>query len=39
MRKLTDNKIEAFADDFSTWVYFYGPEGGESDAPTTHPGA
>ncbi|MFT7185269.1 MAG: mannose-6-phosphate isomerase-like protein (cupin superfamily) [Pseudohongiellaceae bacterium] len=24
------HKFEAFSDDFSTWVFFYGPEGGEA---------
>lgn len=25
-----DHRFEKFTDDFSTWVIFYGPEGGES---------
>ncbi len=25
-----DHRFENFTDDFSTWVFFYGPEGGES---------
>ena len=25
-----DHRFENFMDDFSTWVFFYGPEGGES---------
>jgi mannose-6-phosphate isomerase-like protein (cupin superfamily) len=33
------HRFEEFTDDFSVWVFFYGPEGGESDPPTTHPGA
>ena len=24
-----DHRFENFSDDFSTWVFFYGPEGGE----------
>ncbi len=24
-----DHRFENFTDDFSTWVFFYGPEGGE----------
>ncbi len=24
--------LEAFTDDFATWVMFYGPKGGETDA-------
>ena len=24
-----DHRFEEFTDDFSTWVFFYGPEGGE----------
>lgn len=24
------HRFEEFSDDFSTWVFFYGPEGGES---------
>ncbi len=24
-----EHRFEAFSDDFSTWVFFYGPEGGE----------
>lgn len=26
----TEHRFENFTDDFSTWVIFYGPEGGES---------
>ena len=25
-----EHRFEEFSDDFSTWVFFYGPEGGES---------
>ncbi len=25
------HRFEDFSDDFATWVFFYGPEGGESD--------
>lgn len=25
----TDHRFENISDDFSTWVFFYGPEGGE----------
>lgn len=25
-----EHRFEDFSDDFSTWVFFYGPEGGES---------
>ena len=25
-----EHRFENFTDDFSTWVFFYGPEGGES---------
>lgn len=25
-----EHKFENFTDDFSTWVFFYGPEGGEA---------
>ena len=25
-----EHRFEAFTDDFATWVFFYGPEGGES---------
>ncbi|TQV87921.1 cupin domain-containing protein [Aliikangiella coralliicola] len=25
-----EHRFEDFTDDFSTWVFFYGPEGGES---------
>jgi mannose-6-phosphate isomerase-like protein (cupin superfamily) len=24
-----EHRFEAFSDDFATWVFFYGPEGGE----------
>ena len=27
-----DHRFEDFTDDFSVWVLFYGPEGGEADA-------
>ena len=26
----TEHRFEDFSDDFSTWVFFYGPEGGET---------
>jgi mannose-6-phosphate isomerase-like protein (cupin superfamily) len=26
------HRFEDFSDDFATWVFFYGPEGGEIDA-------
>lgn len=25
----TEHRFESFTEDFSTWVFFYGPEGGE----------
>ena len=25
------HRFERFSDDFATWVFFYGPEGGEGD--------
>jgi mannose-6-phosphate isomerase-like protein (cupin superfamily) len=25
-----EHRFEAFSEDFSTWVFFYGPEGGEA---------
>jgi mannose-6-phosphate isomerase-like protein (cupin superfamily) len=25
-----EHRFEAFSDDFATWVFFYGPEGGEA---------
>jgi mannose-6-phosphate isomerase-like protein (cupin superfamily) len=25
------HRFEDFSDDFATWVFFYGPEGGEAD--------
>ena len=29
-----EHRFESFSDDFSTWVFFYGPEGGEkTEAP------
>ena len=28
------HRFEEFTDDFATWVFFYGPEGGEADAGT-----
>lgn len=28
------HRFEEFSDDFSVWVFFYGPEGGEFDAAT-----
>lgn len=28
----TEHRFEQFTEDFATWVFFYGPEGGESDA-------
>jgi len=27
------HRFENFSSDFSTWVFFYGPEGGEADLP------
>lgn len=27
-----EHRFEQFTDDFSTWVFFYGPEGGEKDS-------
>lgn len=27
-----EHRFEDFSDDFSTWVFFYGPEGGESES-------
>ena len=27
-----EHRFEAFSDDFSTWVFFYGPKGGEKKA-------
>lgn len=27
-----EHKFEAFSDDFCTWVFFYGPEGGEQES-------
>lgn len=27
------HRFENFTDDFSTWVFFYGPKGGEKDVP------
>lgn len=29
------HRFEDFTDDFATWVFFYGPEGGEKNQPTT----
>ena len=29
-----EHRFVEFGDDFATWVFFYGPEGGESSAPT-----
>lgn len=29
-----EHRFEDFTDDFSTWVFFYGPEGGEPDEPS-----
>ncbi len=26
-----EHRFEQFSDDFATWVFFYGPEGGEGD--------
>ncbi len=26
-----EHRFEAFTDDFATWVFFYGPEGGEAE--------
>ncbi|NIW24141.1 MAG: cupin domain-containing protein [Gammaproteobacteria bacterium] len=26
-----DHRFEEFSDDFATWVFFYGPEGGEQE--------
>lgn len=31
----TEHRFEDFTEDFATWVFFYGPEGGE--APRTAP--
>jgi len=31
----TAHRFENFSDDFSTWVFFYGPDGGETTRPTT----
>lgn len=28
-----DHRFEEFGDDFATWVFFYGPEGGERRCP------
>ena len=28
-----EHRFERFSDDFGAWVFFYGPEGGESGAP------
>ena len=28
-----EHRFVEFGDDFATWVFFYGPEGGEGDAP------
>jgi mannose-6-phosphate isomerase-like protein (cupin superfamily) len=28
-----EHRFEDFGDDFATWVFFYGPEGGEKDSP------
>jgi mannose-6-phosphate isomerase-like protein (cupin superfamily) len=28
-----EHRFEEFSDDFATWVFFYGPEGGEAKAP------
>ena len=33
------HRFENFSGDFLVWVFFYGPEGGESDASMAHPGA
>jgi mannose-6-phosphate isomerase-like protein (cupin superfamily) len=33
------HRFENFSDGFLVWVFFYGPEGGEVDPPTAHPGA
>lgn len=30
-----EHRFEDFSDDFAAWVVFYGPRGGESDAPGT----
>lgn len=27
----TEHRFENFSDDFAVWVFFYGPEGGETD--------
>ena len=27
----TNHRFEEFTDDFATWVFFYGPEGGEQE--------
>jgi mannose-6-phosphate isomerase-like protein (cupin superfamily) len=32
------HRFEDFSNDFSVWVFFYGPEGGEVDATTARPG-
>lgn len=31
-----EHRFENFTDNFVTWVLFYGPEGGESDAQRAH---
>ena len=28
-----DHRFEEFSDDFATWVFFYGPDGGEGPEP------
>jgi mannose-6-phosphate isomerase-like protein (cupin superfamily) len=28
-----EHRFEDFTDDFMTWVFFYGPEGGETETP------
>jgi len=28
-----EHRFESFSDGFATWVFFYGPEGGEQDNP------
>lgn len=33
----TEHRFEQFTDDFSTWVFFYGPEGGEKPDQTFAP--
>lgn len=32
------HRFEDFTDDFATWVFFYGPPGGEHEEEADHPG-